>query len=365
LLAPAFLAALLFLLEPGALLSGDREADLAKLSSLNAKVVELYQAGKFSEAIPIAKKALELSTTALGPDNPDTATALTRLALLYKSKSEYAKAERLYQRALKIYETALGPDNSVTATALNNLAELYKATGDYAKAEPLYQRALKITEKALGSPSPEEGEERGVEERQAVPRFPWPPPKASAEDTISRELLVGNVEHPRLATVAQAIETAFRQAGYGKKSYYSVPSGFAMASQIEQINEDGSPKESVDRWSLEVLPIRHFSLGLYLNALFRARPGYYRVIVFIVTSKAFSQSNTKVSEADARLWISSGLNKLPEEIGNQEYSPAYSCTALIYEFKKTGKHADLIEQRISGETHLQKSGLLAALAKPR
>ena len=35
---------------------------------------------------------------------------------------DYAKAEPLYQRALKIDEKALGPDHPDTATALNNLA---------------------------------------------------------------------------------------------------------------------------------------------------------------------------------------------------------------------------------------------------
>ena len=38
---------------------------------------------------------------------------------------DYAKAEPLYQRALKIREKALGPDHPDTATALNNLAGLY------------------------------------------------------------------------------------------------------------------------------------------------------------------------------------------------------------------------------------------------
>lgn len=208
--------------------------------------------------------------------------------------------------------------------------------------------------------------DRGVDEQDVVPKFPWPPPKASASDTIPRELLVGNAAHPTLSTVAQAIESAFAQAGYGQKSYYSVPGGFAMASQIEQINLDGSPKESVDRWSLETTPLRKFSLGSYLNALFTAQPGYYRVIVFVVTSQAFPQLDVKVTSEQSKGWVSGGLNKLPEKIGNQEYSAAHSCTALIYEFKKTGKHAELVDpSQITGKTHLDKAGLMAAFTKPR
>jgi hypothetical protein len=138
-----------------------------------------------------------------------------------------------------------------------------------------------------------------------------------------------------------------------------------MASQIEQINQDGSPKESVDRWSLETPPLRKFSLGSYLNALFTAQPGYYRVIVFVVTSQAFPQSPERVTSEKSRQWVSSGLNKLPEKIGNQEYSSAHSCTALIYEFKQTGKHAELVDpSQIPGKTHMDKAGLTAAFAKP-
>ena len=148
--ARVFFAALLYFLQPGPLLNADGEADSAKLSFLNKKVVELYQAGKLNEAIPIAQEALELTEKARGPNHTDTAEALNNLALVYYSAGDYAKAEPLYQRSLKIDEKVLGPDHPGTATVLNNLAGLYQSTGDYAKAEPLYQRALKIDEKALG-----------------------------------------------------------------------------------------------------------------------------------------------------------------------------------------------------------------------
>jgi CHAT domain-containing protein/Tfp pilus assembly protein PilF len=128
----------------------DKQDDLGKLSSLKEQVTELYQAGKFQEANPIAQKFLELSEKALGPDHPATASALNILGLLYNSMGDYAKAEPLFQRALKIDEKALGPDQPNTAQCLINLAELYHNLGNYAKAEPLFQRALMIRETVLG-----------------------------------------------------------------------------------------------------------------------------------------------------------------------------------------------------------------------
>ena len=78
-------------------------------SSPNEQATQLYQAGKFSEATPIAQEFLELSEKALGPDHPDTATALNNLAVLYRSMGDYAKAEPLYQRAVKIRRESARP----------------------------------------------------------------------------------------------------------------------------------------------------------------------------------------------------------------------------------------------------------------
>jgi tetratricopeptide (TPR) repeat protein len=155
LFARALLAVLLYLLQPGVLLIADEQDDLAKLSSLNELVDELYQAGKFHEALPIAQEFLELSEKTLGPDHPDTARSLKYLAMVYLYLRGYAQAEPLFQRALKINEKALGLDHPETASSLNNLAMLYFYTLDYAKAEPLFQRALKIEEKNLAPDHPD------------------------------------------------------------------------------------------------------------------------------------------------------------------------------------------------------------------
>ncbi len=122
---------------------------------LNQQAVELYQAGRYPEALSLAQRALELDEKALGPEHPDIAVSLGNLAGIYKASGAFEKALPLFQRALKIREKALGPDDPATATSLNNLATLYWATGAYEKALPLYQRALKIREKALGPEHPD------------------------------------------------------------------------------------------------------------------------------------------------------------------------------------------------------------------
>jgi tetratricopeptide (TPR) repeat protein len=128
--------------------------DAPDADSLNRQVVDLYHAGKYQEAIPIARQLLEMAEKINGPEHPFTVGSLNNLAALYDSTGDYAKAEPLYRRALAIREKALGAEHPDTAASLNNLAVLYDSMGDYAKAEPLYRRALAIREKALGPEHP-------------------------------------------------------------------------------------------------------------------------------------------------------------------------------------------------------------------
>jgi tetratricopeptide (TPR) repeat protein len=70
-------------------------------------------------------------------------------------EGKYAEAEPPYKRALDIDEQALGSDHPRVATDLNNLAQLYNKQGKYSEAGPLYRRALDIRELALGPDHPD------------------------------------------------------------------------------------------------------------------------------------------------------------------------------------------------------------------
>ena len=115
----------------------------------------LREAGRYEQAIPHWRKALELSEREYGPDHETTAIFLNLLALLYESQGRYEAAEPLFKRSLAVQEKVLGPDHPDVAQSLNNLAQVYVAQGRYEAAEPLYKRALAIREKALGPDHPD------------------------------------------------------------------------------------------------------------------------------------------------------------------------------------------------------------------
>jgi len=131
-------------------LSAAQRKRLRELEQENGRAVQLYQQGRFADAIALEKTVLADYKRLLGPEHPVAATGLNNLAEFYREQANYAAAEPLFQRALGIYEKTIGPKHPSTANCLNNLARMYHAQGNYAAAEPLYQRALKIWETALG-----------------------------------------------------------------------------------------------------------------------------------------------------------------------------------------------------------------------
>lgn len=119
--------------------------------------------GKYKDAEPLCKRALEIREKVLGKDHPDVAKQLNNLALLCQNQvnnicqqttiarsesylvhqqGKYEEVERYYQRALEIYESKLGPDDPNVAKTKNNLASAYLKQGKYKEAEILYKQVL-------------------------------------------------------------------------------------------------------------------------------------------------------------------------------------------------------------------------------
>ncbi|TRU31067.1 MAG: tetratricopeptide repeat protein [Microcystis aeruginosa Ma_MB_F_20061100_S20] len=133
----------------------ERDIALAEAERLNQQVIQLYQQGKYNEAIPLAEQALAIRKKVLGDNHLDTATSLNNLALVYHSQGRYPEAEPLFQQALAIRKAQLGDNNPATASSLNNLAALYYSEERYTEAEPLLKEALAIRKAQLGDTHPD------------------------------------------------------------------------------------------------------------------------------------------------------------------------------------------------------------------
>ncbi|WP_424100683.1 tetratricopeptide repeat protein [Moorena producens] len=65
------------------------ELSLAEASQLHQQAIKLFQQGKYSEAIPLAERALEIRQEILGEEHPDVAISLNNLAGFYESQGRY------------------------------------------------------------------------------------------------------------------------------------------------------------------------------------------------------------------------------------------------------------------------------------
>src|SRR5713226_7532820 len=129
--------------------------ELVESQELTGKVLKLYSEWKYDEALPLAKRALELREAALGRNHEDLIPLLLNLGELYKAKQRLSDAHSSFERALRISEKVFGADDVRLANILDRLAFVAYAARDEGKAESLFARSLAIKEKAFGPESPE------------------------------------------------------------------------------------------------------------------------------------------------------------------------------------------------------------------
>jgi len=178
-------------------LSPEESRQLAETFHDSERVVQLYKAGKYDEALGLAKRVLEIRQRIFGSNDGRTAAAAINLAEIYHARGDYGEAQKIYEGLLPVYEKTfgvdhvntamivdslalesylkgafkiaeefyargvamrertLGPEHEEIAGAAFRLAEFYRSRGEYARAEPLYLRAISINDRKLPKDSAE------------------------------------------------------------------------------------------------------------------------------------------------------------------------------------------------------------------
>ncbi len=246
---------------------------------------------------------------------------------------------------------AVSPDDpqllGLQATIFDEFASTHQAEGEQASAA---ESTVKSLEMRL----------RLNESAPSLPEFPWPPPTASSSYVLPDDLLVS---YETVGEVVDAIISALERNGYVERSYFQTkPGGVALVTRLERINEDGSPASQQERWSAGKQDYASKDLVGFLRGLFFVDPGHYRVIAFILQDPSFVQSDHVISADEARKWLTSGGNVLPPEIARLPFGDGH-CTVLVYEFASDGSKVALVESKLTGKQHLEKSGLLTVLQR--
>ncbi len=120
--------------------SGKESSEYA--TSLSNLGLAYLAAGNYVKAEPLLINALEIKKNKLGVWNPEYAACLNNLGHLYSTYGNLDNAERHFLEAKDIYSRGLKTDAGYTNT-LNNLALVYKEKGEFQKAETAYQECIK------------------------------------------------------------------------------------------------------------------------------------------------------------------------------------------------------------------------------
>jgi TonB family protein len=124
--------------------------ELEEAARLNAQVVKLFGEGKFDEALPLAKRVLEVRERAV-PDTLSHAYALANLGSIYTKKGKNDDGEPLLRRALEIAVRLGAADTEFAADLYTQLGLLRTWDKDYRAAGPLLTSALNVRSKLRGA----------------------------------------------------------------------------------------------------------------------------------------------------------------------------------------------------------------------
>jgi hypothetical protein len=107
-----------------------------------------------------------------------------------------------------------------------------------------------------------------------------------------------------------------------------------------------------------------FSLTAYISQLFFAPEGYYRQIVFVVTSDVVRLGGAHLTAKAAGALLAGGSDRLPGDYRKIAFTEDYQVSALIYEYRKGAETRDvrsLIPGRLGARTNLERAGIYPRL----
>ena len=129
-------------------------AAAAGLKTLKRRISVLYRAGKYDEAIPLAREFTKRLGAKLGNTHPAYLAALHAFANLLIETNRPAEAIPVHRKIIAITEKKFGPNHMAVAAALHNLGSMLNGANRQSEAEPFLRRALAIVEKRLGRNHP-------------------------------------------------------------------------------------------------------------------------------------------------------------------------------------------------------------------
>ncbi|AEV97439.1 hypothetical protein A4D02_32995 [Niastella koreensis] len=191
----------------------------------------------------------------------------------------------------------------------------------------------------------------------SLPSFPWPPP-AGYRDILVPFNLFKQESVTTLGGIYNSITAALNSCDHNFEYglFGGVPNGFALLARMEHVEEDGTPLPGKARWT--TTGSSNSGLLSLFGDIWFEKPGYFRMIAFVVT--------------DDLNWIPNPNSALPDVSGGSRFIPRelektvitnQQIIALVYtlERKDKGKFTVWSNGISSARVHLEKAGVWTRL----
>jgi hypothetical protein len=173
--------------------------------------------------------------------------------------------------------------------------------------------------------------------------FPWPPPRWTSRTKLPYGLVIKSPADT-LGNVFGRIEEALHHGRIAQWSVFALgDDGFVVICQMETIDDRGVARPEPQRWSTGPVPPTAWGSfpWVYLQMLFLAPPGRYRVIGLIVTPVLFGDdSERETTAAELGTLLTTGVTDLPPRMKDQTVTSGTRCEAIVYEFRKKRQSDD-------------------------
>ncbi len=173
----------------------------------------LYETARFDEALPLAKRVIELSENDPERDH-ELPIAYNNLGATQYQLGDYASAEGSYKKSLELLESTQGISSRRLVVPLAGLGAVYAAQDEHKIAAELFDRALAVSRRA-----------DGLFNLQQLPLI-----EQAADSRYAFNDFAG-VEHERMF----ALKIAEQNYGYGTEG--TLPPLFELANFYEGLRE--------------------------------------------------------------------------------------------------------------------------------
>jgi hypothetical protein len=204
-----------------------------------------------------------------------------------------------------------------------------------------------------------------------IPTLQVPPPPPSAIFSLNKkdcDLPNNDQSNITFGKVNSKLRKALMDNGYSDLNYYYIKGGFAIATKMEQIEENLFSKPQRYRWTEKNISPLSWDKNVITDYLIeitkraitnRAR---FRQFIFLVHPFTYPLPKDQSKYPKIDDWLNQGpTNRLPHLIADKKTTKHHECDVYIYEFIKSMGKTEFVPNGSNGEMHIKNSGIYRSL----